>query len=259
MGGKRNKKIHKQRKKQQPNKFKDDQGNIITPIELVFPIIKKVGNEYECVGTGFFVHPAGGFVTAKHVLYENDKFNPIYYAIHTIGKNMHFARKIIHFQGHPIGDIGMGMLDGELKNRITGEIFLKAALPVSKTPIGPKDKISTLAYPRMKIDRQNVGTFPCDKFSGEVIEHLPEGTSKLKSECYVTNMHVKSGASGGPVLRGFHVVGVNSSSYQTAVDQEPISFITPIHLLFDLELTEGDGSKVTVKELMENGNMHFVP
>jgi V8-like Glu-specific endopeptidase len=241
-----------------PTSFKDNMGNIIAPIELVFPILRQIAeNGFEEIGTGFFVHPAGGFVTAKHCFYNGDtRVEGTYYAIHSVGDNQHLMREIQYFEPHPSGDIGVGMLRGQLKENDTNKIVLKASFPISLTPPKIDEEISTLAYPHMKIDKGQIGTFPCDKYAGKILEHYPDGTGVLKSECFRTNMEIKSGASGGPVLRGnHHIIGVNSTSMEIADDGEPISFITPIRLVFDLILKDSDGKTTTVKELMESGHM----
>ena len=72
-------------------------------------------------------------------------------------------------------------------------------------------------------------------------------------------MEIKSGASGGPVLRGNHLIGVNSSSFDMGATEDPISFITPIQQIFDLTLKDSDGRKTSIKELMDSGHMAWVP
>lgn len=99
------------------------------------------------------------------------------------------------------------------------------------------------------------GIFPCDKYMGQIVEYYPDGTFLLKSPCYQTNMEIKSGASGGPVLRENKIIGVNSTSFGTSEEEEPISFITPIHFLYDLKLRDSDGVETSVRELMEHGFM----
>jgi hypothetical protein len=110
----------------------------------------------------------------------------------------------------------------------------------------------------MTIDNRSKGKFPCDKYGGKVLVHLPNGTGTLRSECFVTNMEIRSGASGGPVLRGNHIIGVNSASMEFLGNEEPVSFITPILKILDLKLEDGKGEYTNVKELIKNGNMPYV-
>lgn len=241
-----------------PKGFKDNYGNIIAPIELVFPIVRiSSENNFEAVGTGFFVHPAGGFVTAKHCLYEDNVYDDSCFAIHSVGDGQHLVRKIQYFEAHPNADIGMGMLKGQLR-KADGELLLKASFPVSLTRPIIGEEIMTFAYPHMTIENDNTGTFPGDWFKGKVIEHLPDGTGKLKSEAFAKSMLIKHGASGGPVLRGNHLIGVNSSGFDAFGTDDPLSFITPISQIFDLKLRDSDGKETTVHELMKNGYMPYV-
>ena len=56
--------VHPSRRPLRPPSYRDNFGNIISPIELAFPIIRYTAHDqFEAVGTGFFIHPAGGFVT----------------------------------------------------------------------------------------------------------------------------------------------------------------------------------------------------
>jgi len=73
----------------QPFNFRNNLGDIISAIELVFPIVEKnEDGSYTAIGTGFFIHPAGGFVTAKHCLPRDVKTTE-YFGIHTISPGHH--------------------------------------------------------------------------------------------------------------------------------------------------------------------------
>ena len=72
------------------------------------------------------------------------------------------------------------MLRGELRYQFTNQIVLKATFPVSLTPPYINEEGSTLAYPRMAIKKEHIGTFPCDQYRGKILEHLPNGTGYFK-------------------------------------------------------------------------------
>lgn len=238
--------------------FRDNFGRDIYSYELVFPIVRMAPNgDFITVGTGFFIHPAGGFVTAKHCLYIGNQYDDNCYAIQTLSKGQHFIRKIQYFEAHPKADIGVGMLRGRFKNSFTQEEVLRPSFAISSKEIKINDEIYTLAFPRMRINKSKVGTFPCDKFDGQVKEYLQDGTAWVKDECYVTNMFIATMASGGPVLRDNHIVGINSSAidFSTDTEEEPISFITPISKIYDLTLVDSDGRETTINELMNSGFM----
>jgi hypothetical protein len=240
-----------------PNAFKDNFGNIISPIELVFPIVRINSEQnFEAVGTGFFIHPAGGFVTAKHCLFGPQGYDDSCYAIHSIGTE-HLVRKIQYFEPHPEGDIGIGMLRGQMKDNY-GNTFLRPSFPISLTRPIIGEEIMTFAYPHMQIAEDNLGSFPGHWYKGDILEFLPYGTGLLKTEAFLTSMLIRQGASGGPVLRGNSLIGVNSSGFDILENDDPISFITPISQVFDLVLIDSDGQKTTVKQLMNEGFMAFV-
>ena len=71
-------------------------------------------------------------------------------------------------------------------------------------------------------------------------------------------MQIKSGASGGPVLRGVGIIGVNSRGFEFAEQGDDLSWITPISEIFDLEVRDSDGRTFTVLELMKEGHMPFI-
>ena len=49
-------------------------------------------------------------------------------------------------------------------------------------------------------------------------------------------MIIDSGCSGGPVFKDGWVVGINSTSFDVSLNDAPISFITPVEYLLDLQL-----------------------
>ncbi len=66
-------------------------------------------------------------------------------------------------------------------------------------------------------------------------------------------MEIESGASGGPVFRGNHIIGINSTSMPPFEEHsEYASFFTPIDIIQNLKVIE-NGKEVTVKSLIEEG------
>ena len=88
-------------------------------------------------------------------------------------------------------------------------------------------------------------TFTGDWQTGHVQELHETGFSNLKNKCYQTSINIKSGASGGPVIKDNKVIGINSSGLELQINEEPISFITPIKLLEELML-------LRIIDVMEN-------
>lgn len=81
--------------------------------------------------------------------------------------------------------------------------------------------------------------FISDYDAGEIIEHLPGGTPMLRNSCYQTNLSVRGGASGGPVIdqKTGHVIGINSTSFNLSEPPE-ISFISDIREIFKIPIVE---------------------
>ena len=141
------KRVHVQR-------FKDNQGNYWSADELIFPIvIKDKSGSFKPAGSGYFVHPSGGFVTASHVLYINGELQEAY-VVHTITKRQRVLRKVVDFVSHPKADIGIGMLGKKVVDHV-GNIVLRASFPISTAPIKIGDTIKTYAFPNASVKIKN--------------------------------------------------------------------------------------------------------
>ena len=114
----------------------------------------------------------------------------------------------------------------------------------------------TFAFPRTEKrdlnETQQEFTFKGQWSSGKVVDYHPNGMTLLKNPCYQTSMNIDHGASGGPVLKGKYVVGVNSTGMKVEEGSDPISFITPIGLIEDIGVRSNIGN-ISVKQLIENG------
>lgn len=241
--------------------FKDNYGIMHEYEELIFPIVyhDTKRDKYFVRGTGYFFHPNGGFITAKHVLFEGGQQLSPCYAIQTLDTGRRFKRRIVVFFDHPQADIGVGMLEGQLVQNRIPQLAASLAISLSRPNIG--DKISTFAFPKSEViiegDSQ-VGVFKGTWSKGEIKALIRAGEHfLLKTDSYETNMHIASGASGGPVLRGVNIIGVNSTGWELEEGQEPLSNITPVYEILDLEIQNSNGKKTTVKRLMEEGHVPF--
>lgn len=233
--------------------FRDNEGNNHLPIEVVFPIIRYDGNRTNFVGTGFFVHPAGGFITARHVLPNNRQEQGNYYAVQTIDGTNHIIRQIQIFFPHPSADIGIGMLRGRLME--DGRESLRVPLTISLNEPEIGEIVRTFAFPRTVIETRETEVILDVRGNwqeGEIVDFL-ENRPMFNSPCFQTSISVEGGASGGPVLSNGLVIGVNSTGFDLEPGADPISFITPISQVFDLEVHDSDGEAFTVRQLMEEG------
>ncbi|OED38849.1 hypothetical protein AB834_00515 [PVC group bacterium (ex Bugula neritina AB1)] len=233
-------------------------------MEAIFPFL--TGNEtdgFKFLATGSFIHPYGGFVTAAHVLLEKDGslVDPLI-AVHLdINGNplvRHFTKE--NFSIDKKADIAFGLLGHpvniESKARVENPYFIMSA-----SKILVSDPIKTGAYPLSnieKIDDQQIGEFKLDWFDGVITEAHPNGRDKtlLPGACYRTDMHIMSGASGGPVFnKDGLLIGVNSTGIDFTSEDEnpPLSYITPIDEIFGLAVRTESGGIKTILELCNEG------
>ena len=239
--------------------FRDNHGNDVQPIDVVFPILTIDDNGFKFIGSGFFVHPAGGFVTAKHVMFDSKgKLIDPCYIIQAV-KGKFIMRKLQVYFPSPVSDIGIGMLKGGFVYE-DGSPFYHTPLAISLDVPEVGDIIKTFAYPKAKIkniDETQIGDFKGDWQGGEIVKHYPNGRDKvlLPHNCYETSVLINGGASGGPVISNGLVIGVNSTGYDVEDGQKPISFITPISEIFNLPIHDSDGKPHTVNQLMKDGHI----
>src|ERR1700754_5185478 len=140
----RSRKINRRRRRPQSTKaskkskllsgFKDNYGRIHQYDELIFPIIyhNQKTDKYHAVGTGYFFHSNGGFITAKHVLFNQGQMLSPCYAIQTLVTGERIKREIRIFFPHADADIGVGMLKGQLYRN--GEEYVHVSLVISLSP-----------------------------------------------------------------------------------------------------------------------------
>lgn len=228
--------------------------------EAIFPLVTFSPNLklWKCVGTGFFIQPMGGFVTAKHVFQDADgKTLPTLYGVQTTVNNELHIRPVSQIVPHPTSDIVIGMLgrsrygNGDHARKQSSVYF---TIDVRGLTIG--DEITTYAYPLSMKEETDDGltgfTFQGKWSSGKVVDYHPNGASLLKGPCYQTSMFFDHGASGGPVIRNSLVVGVNSTAMTIHPDEEPVSFITPMSEVLSLSVRH-NGKIISVKDLIREG------
>jgi hypothetical protein len=208
----------------------DEKGVKTHPREVIFPIFK-VDNKncYHLIGTGFYIADNGIMVTAKHVIEDAIKSNLSLETLHFEGENW-VLRKVDFFTLHSDADIAIVHLKGL--------IFKKSGLPLinSKLKIGyckPKegDHLYTYAYPKTSVAYEDIQRFNVvpTTFDGYVSDAYPNGRDRvmLPSACYLVQMDIKGGASGGPVMDSSGaVVAINSTSFNYPNDDIGTTFVS---------------------------------
>jgi hypothetical protein len=193
---------------------------------LIFPIIKALyfanGAEvHKLIGTGFFID-SRRFVTARHVFYGRGSAFDLegasgfaVYCVHAVDqKRRAVARHIdvgsIVTRGDT--DIATGLVEVNQFGRADPTICESDLADTgffrrfTTEPVALGTVIYTVAYPLTTVTE----TAPnhvhihaqSDSFAGHVTKHYPKGRDAglLTWPCYETDMEVRGGASGGPVL-----------------------------------------------------------
>ena len=234
-------------------------GEEVSHERAIIPLISfnKSRQTFRCIGTAFFVNSSGVFITAKHVLYDsNHKMFEMVMGVQALSTGDIVSRQISHLCIHDTADIAIGKFEDKAYDGNAIEVEYELAPPfiLSFQPLEQNDEIMSFGYPR--VGRETIGTNTTFNItgiwtSGVVKEYCPNGGFLLQNRCYQTSMHIESGASGGPVFKNSQVVGINSTGWHLEEGQEPLSYITPIDYIFDLQFELENGQLVTVKELVE--------
>ena len=235
----------------------------INPVrETIFPIFKQSPERpsiFDLVGTGFFIHSSGLFLTARHVLEDfvrpgkktaspgwiaavSTKTSP---ANHLLGNNYALSRIVSasFVDGRPGSgpDIGLGVVEDVFLPPAKRPRFRRVKLTTDVPAVG--SKISTVAFPGTRVQNEPPSIYFDIDYSqhpGEIHEVYESGRDSvmLPFPCCQTSMKIKSGASGGPVFddQG-RVFAVNSTGFHNHnEDDQDISYISPIGLALGLPI-----------------------
>jgi hypothetical protein len=201
----------------------------------------------DLIGTGFYIVPNGGFVTAKHVALEAQealsKNEHSVGIVYTLSNGLSVFRPVWRFCLHATADLAFG-IPHEIIDNSTGKAFRAKVLSLDRVPPDLHSSISTWAYPlhcnARDADGRQILKMQPDFYNGRLLEiHKERGPSaKLHAPYYQTDIHLHGGSSGGPVFNeAGHVFGVASCSYDGAED---IAFVTPIEPIFEIDLPDSD-------------------
>ncbi|NOH82102.1 trypsin-like peptidase domain-containing protein [Vibrio sp. RE86] len=236
--------------------FADAGGNQVdTPERAIFPILKKShfgsDGKVEFLGSGFFIAYDGWFITAKHVLTDvlDEKGNLIapITVFQIMGDGSYHYRPIQKVWLHEESDICVGKCKTGVKpesapmdqNFMMHEgtaILRNAVVSISDNVMEVGSKICTYAYPT-SIIQDNTVSLNTGFYEGEVVEYFPQGRGDYTdiAPCYQTSMHLRGGASGGPVfdMSTGKAFAVNSSSFGSFTD---VSFVHTISAALDITI-----------------------
>lgn len=245
--------------------FKNENGTIIDHERVIFPLIfhNVPKEDFRCIGTAFFVNTLGWFITAKHVLYNNqDEVLKTTFGIQTLSDGRQVARPVKQLSIHPFADIALGILSDDAYDGHARPVMheLAPTFELSLSMLSVQDEICSFNFPNSKktYEKHLVHfNFKGLWTTGKVESYLPDGSPIVKNACYQTSMQINNGASGGPVFKGDQVVAVNSSGFELSGDESPLSFVTPIDFILDLNLEDDNGLLVSMDTLVKQNFIKF--
>ncbi len=225
--------------------------------QCIFPIIvlDRSNATFTCLGTGFFFHTDGWFVSAKHVIddyIEKPEIEII--GIQSTKNDERHVRFVTDFNVHPVADIMVGKL-GEAHDISRQKILTvqPAVARFSFAKLHQGDQLVSYGYPNTASSIAGTKTqfnFKSQRYTGQVKEWL-EIAPFLPYPCYQTTINFKSGSSGGPVFtENAAVVGIHTASFDLD-EGEPISYITPIDMMLELGIFNEKGETVSVRSVLQ--------
>lgn len=226
----------------------------------IFPICNLKDGKFNFIGTGFFITVNGLFITAKHVLDNED--GPVY-IVHFYEQGKYLLRPIVRASKSTESDFAVG-LAANATSTSTGESLRNAILSLSSHAPSEGETVSTYAYPETEMNHSSTTTsinFVPKWYSGPVIDHRQEGTGRVNSPVLFAQVQNLGGCSGGPVFseRGDGgVVGINSSAFAEDILVVSLTSALLNVVFFDLYIDAQHREYVTVQELIDLGHVLIV-
>jgi len=204
--------------------FRTEKGEEIHPEGCIFPLTSAYtpGKPYRVIGTGFFIHKPGIFLTARHCLFDsNDEpwADLLCMAHHPLE-----IKWLIDFKDTDlaIGQTVMNDCEECKKHKMISLCTWKPEKDEVMIHWGCNQSEIQLQHRQGNLDYLAINKV-IEGFKGKFEEFHPSGISIAPWPCYMTNVEFPHAASGGPVTNGIgRVCGINSTSsegggYSTAV------------------------------------------
>lgn len=221
-------------------KFKsaDGNGNPCDPMEAIIPILKQLSkDQWQLIGTAFYITTNGIFLTARHVLddviNQNTQTHPIA-VFHFLPNKQYIIRPILRAFLKNQSDVAAG-LAAEIRHNSTGNLLENKIVILSRSITKNGELIHTYAYPETTCSLKKI-IFSSNYYEGKITKHYPDGRDSvlMPHKCYQTTMNLLGGASGGPVFNSNgEVIGINSTGYEQNTNSH-ISFISDINEIFNI-------------------------
>jgi len=229
----------------------------------------------ELVGTGFFIHSLGIFVTAGHVLREVLAQNAKgglqqthgLMAIH-LHRGCYYTRAVQTCSFHEKAEVAVGVL-AQMAHKDTHEPLKNSVVRLTFASEVKGARVHTYAYPNTVIEYDSTEAHNhiyCSPafYKGQITEVYPDGRDKvmLPYPCYETSMPIHGGASGGPVFNEQgHVFALNSTGYPDVPD---VSFISQLDEILSLSIPNicpapgAPPGTFTIAEIIQQGQIKVI-
>lgn len=243
--------------------FKNLYGHTVDGSSAVVPLVSQNRNTNEVffIGTAFFISAAGILMTAKHNLFDKEENLFDNLGVYQFFPDNKFILRPIR-GGSYSGSYDIAYLLPE-EVRYKNETYFGPALTLTNHKPDLKEQLGMFGYPESRVTYEvkspAIADFNSKFFLGTCVDYHPGGFSLLKNPCYQTNIKIPSGASGGPVFdKNGYVFAVASTGFDLSDGGEDISFVTPVAPSFDLMLTDGTDTSVSVKDLITRQIINFM-
>jgi hypothetical protein len=207
-------------------------GPLPNPTGHTFPLITHDANgQWSLIGTGFYVNDRGLFVTARHVIEEvlldGKQISPLV-IVHLRSETGLFGPSEFHLRpirecwlGDP-ADIALGVA-AQATNRATGEVMTNWTWTLSWAVPPNGAMAATYAFPNHAVDDDGHRIrFAPHAYGGRIREAGEFRDRVMAPFPYLqVDFRIHGAASGGPILSGTHVVGINCTEYPMNIDHPP--------------------------------------
>lgn len=264
--------------------FRTKDGKSMDPRITIMPIFLQhtVTGKLCALGTCFPVFSRQSiFLTARHVVKHpsiscSDDLNGTF----TVGDGFRLVslwfqnpsepmvkydyREVRRLWKHPTADLALGQLQGlvhkESKERWDDRV---PGWDFRMPRVG--ERVCTYAYPdirgetNIEVVRQAHGTTTAR--TGAIEETFPSGggPSRLNAPCFQTDLDLRGGMSGGPVFNlDGRLCGVNSTGYEFQGDVRPLSFVSMLQPLLNMQLPGDRQEGFSVRELVRLGQIDAI-
>jgi len=209
-----------------------EDGPLPNPTGHTFPLLTHDSDgRWRLVGTGFYVNDSGFFVTARHVvedvLQNGEQISPLVILhLHSptglFGPSESHLRPIMQCWLDDVADVALGVA-APATSIATGEIIKNWTWTLSwlVPPIGTL--ASTYAFPNHTIiDNGRRFRFAPHAYGGRIDGFGDTRDALIMPFPYLqVGFRIHGAASGGPILSGGHVIGINCTELQENIDHPP--------------------------------------